>query len=91
MVVIDMDMPESCDVCDFVKTQDDLPSDDYRFMICNFPHMGEYVSDYIATRHPDCPIVGEIPKGESVSLEDYFQFAIQEMKKTSTELTEDQE
>ena len=49
-------MPKSCDMCDYMKTNDDLMSDDYRYMVCNHPYMGEFVSDYIATRHPNCPL-----------------------------------
>ena len=56
MIQIDMEMPTSCDVCVFMKTNDDLMSDDYRYMYCGFPHMGEFVSDYIACRHPECPL-----------------------------------
>ena len=52
-----MDMPMSCDICPFSKTNDDLMSDDYRFRYCDFPYIGEFVTDYTATRHPDCPLV----------------------------------
>ncbi len=56
MLMIDMEMPESCDICPFRKINDDLMSDDYRYMYCDYPYMGEYVSNYIASRHPDCPL-----------------------------------
>lgn len=57
MIVIDIDdVPKSCDVCPFMRTNDDLMSDDYRYMYCGFPYMGEFVSDYITCRHPNCPI-----------------------------------
>ena len=56
VIVIGMDMPESCDICSYMKTNDDLMSDDYRYMYCNHPYMGEFVSDYVATRHPNCPL-----------------------------------
>ena len=52
-----MEMPKSCDVCPFVGTNDDLMSDDYRYMYCGFPYVGQYVTDYEATRHADCPLV----------------------------------
>jgi hypothetical protein len=59
-ILIRMDMPKSCDVCPFVGTNDDLMSDDYRYLYCGFPHMGQYVTDYEASRHPDCPL-GFVP------------------------------
>ena len=55
-----MQMPKSCDVCPFVHENDDLMSDDYRFLECGFPRLGMFVTDYIACRHPDCQF-GEIP------------------------------
>lgn len=57
-----MEMPKSCDVCPFVGTNDDLMSDDYRYLYCGFPYMGQYVSDYEASRHHDCPLV-PLPEG----------------------------
>ncbi len=57
-----MEMPKSCDVCPFVGTNDDLMSDDYRYLYCGFPYMGQFVTDYEATRHPDCPLV-PLPEG----------------------------
>lgn len=57
-----MEMPKSCDVCPFVGTNDDLMSDDYRYLYCGFPYMGQYVTDYEATRHADCPLV-PFPEG----------------------------
>ena len=61
MIIIDIDdVPKSCDVCPFMRTNDDLMSDDYRYMYCGFPYMGEFVSDYIACRHPNCPIKCDI-------------------------------
>jgi len=55
-----MEMPKSCDICPFAKTNDDLSVEDYRSMYCDFPGIGEYVTDYEAARHPDCPLV-EVP------------------------------
>ena len=61
MIIIDIDnVPKSCDVCPFMLTNDDLMSDDYRYRYCGFPYMGEYVSDYIASRHPNCPLKCDI-------------------------------
>lgn len=57
-----MEMPKSCDVCPFVGTNDDLMSDDYRYLYCGFPYMGQFVTDYEATRHADCPLV-PLPEG----------------------------
>lgn len=54
-----MEMPQSCDVCPFVHENDDLMHDDYRFLDCAFPNMGMFVTDFIASRHPDCPL-GEV-------------------------------
>lgn len=51
---------KSCDGCPFCKTNDDLDAEDYRYMYCGYPQMGEFVGDYIACRHPDCPLV-ELP------------------------------
>lgn len=62
LVIRGMEMPKSCDVCPFVGTNDDLMSDDYRYLYCGFPYMGQYVTDYEASRHPDCPI-GSLPEG----------------------------
>ena len=71
-IVIDYDgMPRSCDVCRFSKTNDDLLSEDYRYMYCDFPGIGEYVTDYEATRHPDCPLINELP----VDIGDIVYFA----------------
>ena len=56
VVIHCMDMPESCDVCDFAVTNDDLEVSDYRHVYCGFPGIGEYVTDCIASRHPECPL-----------------------------------
>ena len=47
----DMDMPNSCDVCVFYY------KGEYGHNYCDFPMMGEVVDDYIASRHPNCPLV----------------------------------
>ena len=56
VIIKGMEMPESCYYCLFAKTNDDLLSDDYRYMYCDFPEIGAFVTDYIVTRHPDCPL-----------------------------------
>lgn len=55
-VIIDIDMPKSCDVCPYHKVNEDIASDDPRHSYCGQPYMGEYVTDYIASRHPECPM-----------------------------------
>lgn len=57
LIIKGMELPKSCDVCPFVGTNDDLRSDDYRYLYCCFPYMGQFVTDYEATRHPDCPLL----------------------------------
>lgn len=49
--VLIMDMPESCDMCDFA---DDTQPPRYgeRTLYCNAPGIGDDVTDYIACR-PD--------------------------------------
>ena len=67
-VIIDMDMPKSCDVCPYRKENEDVASDDPRHSYCSQPYMGEYVTDYIASRHPECPMEdarGYIAKGDA--------------------------
>lgn len=61
-----MEMPKSCDVCPFVHENDDLMSDDYRFLDCGFPGMGMFVTDYIACRHPDCQLHELPPHGQLI-------------------------
>ena len=45
--VIIVDMPESCDMCNFI---------DEMYHYCNVPWFGKDVSDYVACRHEDCPL-----------------------------------
>ena len=56
VIVTRIDMPKSCDICSYMETNDDLMSSDYRYMYCGQPYMGDYVTDYVACRHPDCPL-----------------------------------
>jgi hypothetical protein len=50
--ILVMDMPNSCDVCDF---------NDERYHYCNIIWFGKDVSDYVACRHEDCPL-REVPQ-----------------------------
>ena len=53
--VLVMDMPESCDMCDFVdNNQPPIYGVDKTY--CGFPGIGEDVSDYIACRPDWCPL-----------------------------------
>ena len=58
--VLVMDMPESCDMCDFV---DDEQSPRYgeKTLYCGVPGNGEDVTDYIACRPEFCPL-RELPE-----------------------------
>lgn len=52
---------KSCYDCPFCSANDDLDSEDYRSMYCSFPNIGEFVTDYDACRHPNCPLK-ELPE-----------------------------
>ena len=58
--VLVMDMPESCDMCDFV---DDEQPTRYgkKALYCGVPGIGEDVTDYIACRPDFCPL-RELPE-----------------------------
>ena len=56
MVRADIPMPKSCTECPFAHENEDLPRDDSRYLTCEFPYMGEFVTDYTASRHPECPL-----------------------------------
>ena len=53
--VLVMDMPESCDMCDFV---DDKQPTRYgeKTLYCGVPGVGEEVTDYISCRPDWCPL-----------------------------------
>lgn len=53
--VLVMDMPESCDMCDFVDNQGTTAYGVDK-MYCGFPGIGEDVSDCIACRPDWCPL-----------------------------------
>ncbi len=71
-----IEMPKSCDVCPFMKTNDDIMSDDYRYMYCDFPYMGEFVTDYEEARHPDCPLGGDRPHGRTIDADEFLKRAL---------------
>lgn len=50
--ILVIDMPKSCDECDFIDAQ---------YHYCNIPWFGKDVSDYVACRHEECPLK-PIPK-----------------------------
>ena len=60
--VLVMDMPDSCDVCDYV---DDTQPPRYgeRTLYCMAPGIGEDVTDYVACRPDFCPL-RELPEKE---------------------------
>ena len=51
--VLVIDMPESCDMCDFV--------DGEKTLYCGVPGVGEEVTDYISCRPDWCPL-RELPE-----------------------------
>ena len=55
--VLVIDMPESCDVCDFKK-------DGICGSYCNVPGIGEYTDDYISCRAEFCPLKPMPEKGD---------------------------
>lgn len=57
---------KSCYGCPFCNTNDDLDSEDYRSMYCSYPNMGEFVTDYDACRHPNCPLKELPPHGRLI-------------------------
>ena len=55
-----MDMPESCDMCDFVDDEQP-PRYGEKTLYCGVPGMGEDVTDYIECRPESCPL-RELPE-----------------------------
>lgn len=53
--ILVIDMPESCDMCDFVDNNQP-PIYGVDKMYCGFPGIGDDVSDYIACRPDWCPL-----------------------------------
>lgn len=58
--VLVTDMPESCDMCDFVDDKQP-PRYGEKTLYCGIPGMGEDVTDYIACRPEFCPL-RELPE-----------------------------
>lgn len=56
--ILVMDMPSSCDMCEFVDEQ---------YHYCNIPWFGKDVSDYVACRYEDCPL-RELPEEKELYL-----------------------
>ena len=53
--ILIMDMPELCDMCDFVDDEQP-PRYGEKTLYCGVPGMGEDVTDYIACRPEFCPL-----------------------------------
>ena len=68
--VLVMDMPESCDMCDFA---DDTQPPRYgeRTLYCNAPGIGYDVTDYIECRPDWCPLRDLPEKKEELQPEKY--------------------
>ena len=66
--VLVMDMPESCDMCDFV---DDMQPPRYgeRTLYCSAPGIGKDVTDYVACRPDWCPL-RELPEKKKLTYTD---------------------
>ena len=58
--VLVMDMPESCDMCDFVDDEQP-PRYGEKTLYCGVPGIGEDETDYIACRPDWCPL-RELPE-----------------------------
>lgn len=58
--VLIMDMPESCDMCDFIDDTQP-PRCGERTLYCTVPGIGEDVTDYITCRPDWCPL-RELPE-----------------------------
>ena len=80
-VLVMDDMPESCDMCDFV---DDMQPPRYgeRTLYCSAPGIGEDVTDYVECRPDWCPL-RELPeKKETVHPQECYEnsYCTDEMK-----------
>ena len=58
--VLVIDMPESCDMCDFVDDEQPTRYGE-KTLYCGVPGVGEEVTDYIACRPDFCPL-RELPE-----------------------------
>lgn len=63
VLVMVMDMPESCDMCDFVDDEQPTRYGE-KTLYCGVPGIGEDVTDYIACRPDFCPL-RELPERET--------------------------
>lgn len=61
--ILVIDMPESCDMCDF----EDINGVDAECMYCNVPGCGKDVTDYIACRPDFCPL-RELPEKKETGI-----------------------
>ena len=79
--VLVMDMPESCDMCDFVDDEQP-PRYGEKTLYCGVPGIGEDVTDYIECRPEFCPL-RELPeKKETVHPQECYEnsYCTDEMK-----------
>ena len=63
--VLVMDMPESCDMCDFVDDEQP-PRYGEKTLYCGVQGIGEDVTDYIACRPEFCPL-RELPEKREIN------------------------
>lgn len=66
--ILVMDMPESCDMCDFVNDMQP-PRYGERTLYCSAPGIGEDVTDYVACRPDWCPL-RELPEKRKLTYTD---------------------
>lgn len=67
--ILVMDMPESCDMCDFVDDEQP-PRYGEKTLYCGVPGIGEDVTDYIGCRPDFCPL-RELPEKIPESKSEY--------------------
>ena len=67
--ILVMDMPESCDMCDFVDDEQP-PRYGEKTLYCGVPGIGEDVTDYIGCRPDSCPL-RELPEKIPESKSEY--------------------
>ena len=80
--VLIMDMPESCDMCDFVDDTQP-PSYGERTLYCNAPGIGDDVTDCVACRPDWCPL-RELPeKKETIVYENDDWITVDEKAKNN--------
>ena len=63
--ILVMDMPESCDMCDFVDDEQP-PRYGEKTLYCGVPGIGEDVTDYIECRPESCPL-RELPERKKLT------------------------